>query len=95
MPPACRSRRATTPAGAATASRAAALVGSGTLGAAPPLLETRITISWFEGVDEIRVERTTFSFDAPAVASLLPEDAQNRGGDGRGNDDGGEDFEVE
>lgn len=57
-----------------------ALVGTEGLGSAPPLLEVLITVAWFEGVDELEVRRTTFSFDAVSVAALLP-DAATRGGD--------------
>ncbi len=72
------------------ASPLAALVGSRSLGSSPPLLEVLITVSWFEGVDEIAVRRPTYSFDAAAVAALLPEDA-GRGGDDPDLDDGDRD----
>jgi len=72
-----------------------ALVGTEGLDSAPPLLEVLIIVSWFEGVDQIEVRRTTFSFDAASVAGLLPTDGGERasGADDEGDDDDDRDLD--
>ncbi len=50
----------------------AALVGSEGLGSTPPLVEVEIRVEWDEGIHTLDTRRTTFSFDAAAVAAQLP-----------------------
>ncbi len=72
----------------------AALLGDDRQGTDPPLLEIRIAVTWQEGIHTQEVRRTTLSFDAASVASLLPaegNDVDDNGdddGDESGNDDG-------
>lgn len=47
----------------------AALVGTPGLGSAPPLLQIEVVVAWQEGVHELSVRRTTFSFDAASAGA--------------------------
>ncbi len=66
---------------------ATALVGTEGLGSSSPLVEIQITVSWEEGFDTLEVRRTTFAFDAAAVAAQIP--ASGTGAEGAAEGDQG------